>query len=104
MPAAVLPILAATAAVGTGFSIYQGVKQNQAQKAAQRQAQANADKQAAQAEQQMNKANATKANASAMQSANEQAAKGGIGGTMLTGSSGIDPNSLNLGKSTLLGQ
>jgi hypothetical protein len=32
-----------------------------------------------------------------------QAGKGGASGTMLTGSQGIDPNLLSLGKNTLLG-
>jgi hypothetical protein len=39
----------------------------------------------------------------AMLSGNQQSAKGGASSTMLTGPSGIDPTTLNLGKNTLLG-
>jgi hypothetical protein len=38
-----------------------------------------------------------------MLSNNQAQAKGGESGTMLTGSAGVDPASLNLGKNTLLG-
>jgi hypothetical protein len=36
-------------------------------------------------------------------SQNQMNAKGGQSGTMLTGATGVDPNSLLLGKKTLLG-
>ena len=52
---------------------------------------------------QINRANAKSPDVGALLSANSQAAKGGQSGTMLTGPSGIDPNSLSLSKSSLLG-
>ena len=73
------------------------------QQVAATQAQATADKQATLAEQANNKANAKSPDVSAMISANQQSAKAGASGTMLTGPSGIDPSTLNLGKNTLLG-
>lgn len=105
MPAAVaLPyITAAVAAAGTAYSIYSGEKQQSAQKKANKQAQANAAKQAQQAEQEINRANQKSPDVGALLSANQQQSLSGQSGTMLTGSQGIDPNSLTLGKSTLLG-
>lgn len=96
-------VLAATAAVGTAYSIYSGERSAGAQADAQKQAQANADKQAAQADQEFNRANQKKPDTAGMLSAAQQAGKGGASGTMLTGPQGVDPNSLTLGKSTLLG-
>lgn len=49
------------------------------------------------------KANQKRADTNSLYSANQQAAKNGPSGTMLTGSNGIDPSALQLGKSTLLG-
>lgn len=98
MPAAIIPAMA------LAYSVYSGERASKAQKNAQSEAKENARKSAERAEQEMNKANATKANAAALQSANEQAAQGGVGGTMLTGPSGVDNSKLTLGKSTLLGQ
>ncbi|MDR3005209.1 MAG: hypothetical protein LBV14_13360 [Acidovorax sp.] len=94
---------AGVAAVGTAVSYQNGKEQASQQASAQRQAQANADKQAAQADQDFNRANQKKPDTVGMLSAAQQAGKGGASGTMLTGPSGVDPNSLTLGKSTLLG-
>lgn len=103
MPAA--PIVMAVAAVAsTAYSIYSGEKQRSAQKAANKKAQANADKQAQLAEQDLNRANQKTPDVGALLSANQQQSLSGQSGTMLTGSQGVDPNSLSLGKSTLLGQ
>ena len=111
-------VTAAIAAVaGTANAVYQGEKQRSAQNTAmdrQKEAAAKqeaaaataaeeAKKQAATAEMAMNKANAKKPNYAGMLTGNEAAAKGGVGGTLLTGPQGIDPNSLLLGKNTLLG-
>ena len=102
MPAA--PVIAAAAAVaGTAYSIYSGERASSAQKTAAKKAQANADKQAQQAEQEINRANQKSPDVGAMLSANQQQSLSGQSGTMLTGSQGVDPNSLALGKSTLLG-
>ena len=105
MPAAAaLPyITAAVAAAGTAYSIYSGERASSAQKAAAKKAQANADKQAQQAEQEINRANQKSPDVGAMLAANQQQSLSGQSGTMLTGSRGIDPNSLTLGQSTLLG-
>lgn len=93
----------ATAAAGTTYSIYSGERGASQQADAQRQAQANAEKQAAQADQDFNRANQKKPDTSGVLSEAQQAGKGGASGTMLTGPQGVDPNSLTLGKSTLLG-
>ena len=50
-----------------------------------------------------NQANQKRVSSSALLSSNEMAAKGGQSGTMLTGPGGVDPNTLRLGKTTLLG-
>jgi type II secretory pathway pseudopilin PulG len=96
--------------VATGYSIYQGERQNRQQKKALRlQEQANRDSRQAQkeakdrADVEMNRANRKRADVSAIQSKEEQAALTGPAGTMLTGSQGVDPNQLNLGGNTLLG-
>ena len=101
MPAAI-PVIGAVVAAAAG--IYQGEKASSAQKKASAQAQQQAEKQALQAEQDFNKANQKKPNAGALLSANQQAGAAGSSGTMLTGPSGVDPNKLDLGKNTLLGQ
>ena len=66
-----------------------------AARAAEKQAQ-QADKQA---EMETNRANQRVAN-----SAEAQRPNAGLGGTMLTGPQGVDPNALSLGRNTLLGQ
>lgn len=102
MPAA--PIIGAIAAVaGSAYSIYSGEKASSAQKKANAQAQTNAKKQAQQAEQDTNRANQKAPDIGALLSANQQQSLSGQSGTMLTGAQGVDPNSLSLGKSTLLG-
>lgn len=68
------------------------------------QAQANADRAFKQAEEANNKANAKAPNTQNLLDENVQAALGGSSSTMLTGSQGIDPAKLLLGKNTLLGQ
>ncbi|AQW29118.1 hypothetical protein JK151_08905 [Ralstonia syzygii subsp. celebesensis] len=97
-------VLAAAAVAGTAYSIYNGQQQASAQKDAAQKAQQNAAQQADQADQANNRANAKSPDVGAMLSANQQAAKGGMSGTMLTGPTGVDPSQLSLGKSTLLGQ
>lgn len=95
--------LVAAAVVGTAYSIYNGEKQRSAQGEAQSQAKEAATKQAAQADQAMNKASPKAPDTSAILSQAQQSSKAGASGTMLTGPTGIDANSLTLGKSTLLG-
>lgn len=110
--------LGLTAAMTTGLSAAAGAalgnqmvdKPNQiAQQANDNQATANAaatanaTKQTDLAVQANNRANAQSPDVGAMLSANQQAAKSGGGSTMLTGPAGVDPSTLALGKSTLLG-
>lgn len=93
----------AISAIGVGYSIYSGEKNAKAQASAQAQSQANAQSQAALADQANNAANQKRPDTSSILSAASQAGRAGVSGTMLTGPTGIDPNSLTLGKSTLLG-
>ena len=94
---------AAAAAASTAYSIYSGEKNAKAQKSAQEQAMANAEKQAKAADEATNRANQKQPDTSAILSAAMQAGKGGQSGTMLTGPSGVQSSDLSLGKSTLLG-
>ena len=66
-------------------------------------AKANALKSQQSADQANNKANAKAPDITAMLSANMLAGKSGQSGTMLTGSQGVDPSLLTLGKTSLLG-
>lgn len=101
---------AVAAVVGTAYTVYSGERaadaQNKAldqQRSAQAQATANAERQAKLAEENVNRANAKSPDTGAIMAASEQAAKGGVAGTMLTGSQGVNPQQLALGKNTLLG-
>jgi hypothetical protein len=112
-----LEVLALAALAGGAAAINNGEKQREAQNTAmdrQKEAAAKAEvaaaeaavetkKQAGVAEMAMNKVNAKKPNYAGMLTGNEAAAKGGVGGTLLTGPQGIDLNPLLLGKNTLLG-
>ena len=92
------------AAIGsTAASIYQGNKAEKAQKEATNQATANAKATAKASEEASNKANQKSPDSGALLSANLTAGKAGQSSTMLTGSTGVDPSTLQLGKSTLLG-
>lgn len=95
--------LAAAVGVGTGYQIYSGQQAAKAQEDALNQAKDQQAKAEQQADQAMNAANPKKPDTAANVSALQQAAKAGASGTMLTGPSGIDPSTLNLGKTTLLG-
>lgn len=91
------------AAVGTGYSIYSGERAADAQQKAQAEAKKAAEKQAAEADIANNRANQKKADVGGLLAQNQQQAQGGGGSTMLTGPSGVDMASLNLGRNTLLG-
>lgn len=73
------------------------------QEAANKKAEASALKQEKIAEERLNAAMRKTPDTGAILSSAEQAAKSGVGGTMLTGPSGVDPTSLTLEKKTLLG-
>jgi hypothetical protein len=94
---------AVTAVVGTTYSIYAGERAADQQKQAQAQAKTEAEKQAKLSDIANNRANQKKADVAGLLKANQDAAGGGGSGTMLTGPSGVDVGSLNLGKNTLLG-
>lgn len=102
MPAAPI-IAAAAAAIGTGYSVYSGERAASNQQKAAQQAKDNANKQAYLADQELNKANQKQPDSSALLSAQKQAGQGGVGSTLLTGAQGLDLQSLQLGKKTLLG-
>lgn len=95
--------LIASALVGTAAGIYQGHKAASAQEDATNQANANAKKTADAASEANNKANQKAPDSAALLSANIAGANGGNSSTMLTGTAGIDPSLLQLGKNTLLG-
>ena len=98
------------AAAGTGYTIASGedAKRKQAdalgkQERAQTQAVASAEKQSQQSQQLVNRANQKRPDVSSIMQAASAASSGGGAGTMLTGPTGVDPNALALGKSSLLG-
>lgn len=100
------PVSAVVAVVGALSYTQQKQAASQAadaQTRASETATANATKAADQADQANNRANGKQPDIATMSSSNQLAAKGGVGGTMLTGPQGIDPKSLLLGKTTLLG-
>ena len=97
-------VIVGAATVGSQiYASQQQKKQQKKQLALQRQAQADAKQRAKMAQDradvEQNKANRKKADVAAIQQ--QEAAMGG--GTMLTGTTGVDPNKLNLGGNTLLG-
>lgn len=62
-----------------------------------------AQKQAEQSDQAINRANQKTPDVASIMSGASRDAKGGGGGTMLTGPVGVDPNTSSLGKTSLLG-
>lgn len=88
---------------GLGASYDSSKAQAKATKKASAQAADAANAQATQAERAYNKANAKKPDIAGIDAANQLEASGGTGSTMLTGPGGVDPTSLSLGKTTLLG-
>lgn len=114
-------IIAGAAVAGTAYSIYQGEKMSkqaeraraeqaeyqrqalQLQEKAQGEAKSAAQAQAKASEQQINAATRKSPDVSSIQAAAESMQQGGVGSTMLTGATGVDPNDLKLNKSTLLG-
>lgn len=93
----------AAALGGLAFQAYSASKAGDSQKKASEQAAASAKATADAADQAFNKANAKKPNVQGLYADNAAAAKGGVGGTLLTGPQGVDPKTLLLGKTTLLG-
>ena len=93
----------AVAATGTGYSIYSGERNADMQRSAQRNAMRQAEATAKSNEEAVNRANMKRPNVNAILAAAQNAAKSGVGSTMLTGPTGVDQSALTLGKSSLLG-
>ncbi len=89
------------AIAGAGASAYSAKKESDAQKKAQRSAEAIAEKQKNQAEREFNRANAKTPDLAGIMASNTRAE--GAGSTMLTGPQGVSQDALSLGKNTLLG-
>jgi type II secretory pathway pseudopilin PulG len=101
---------ASIAAAGVGYTIAAGedAKRKQAdalgkQERAQQQAVNAAQGQRKQSEMVVNKANRQQPDVAGIMQAASARSSDGPSGTMLTGPTGVDPNSLALGKSSLLG-
>lgn len=90
---------AVAGAAGVAQSYGQQRSQRNAANDAARAAEQQAKEASKQAEMETNRANQRTAN-----SAEAQRPNAGLGGTMLTGPQGVDPNALSLGRNTLLGQ
>lgn len=102
--ATVLAGIGAAAGVASAVGgIVNGQKQDSAAKKAAAQSKSAADKLYAQQDQANNKANARGPDVNALFAQNQVDAQQGPSGNMLTGPQGIDPNSLSLGKNTVLG-
>ena len=102
--------IATAIAIGVAYTIYSGEQGKRAQEDAMRQqqaAQAEAAKQAKlQAEQSqaaMRTANRRAPDVSGIMQAAQESAQGGPSSTMLTGPMGVNPQDLQLGRSSLLG-
>lgn len=87
------------AMASTAVAAYSAYDANQQGKDAKNRAKEAAKKQ----EEEFNRLNGKRPNVGAMASQNEMDAKAGVSGTLLTGPSGVDPNQLLLGRTTLLG-
>lgn len=93
----------AIAAIGAGASAYSARQGAIAQKDAGQAAIAAAKTNAQAADEANNAANSHSPDVSATLAANLAAGRQGASGTMLTGPGGVDPNTLTLGRSSLLG-
>lgn len=100
----------ATAAAGTGYSVYAGEqgkkaqeKAMQQQEQAQAQAARQAEQQATKSEQAMRRVSQQAPDVASIMASAQEGAGGGPSATMLTGPQGVDPSQLSLGRNTLLG-
>lgn len=96
-------VMAAAAVASTVYTIASGERAASKQDKAQSEAKANALKQEKAAEEATNKANQKRPDAQGALDSAMQAGKSGASGTLLTGATGVDPATLQLGKTTLLG-
>ena len=97
--AAMIGAIIASAGVGAASQADAARRQRNQAKDAARAAEQQAQQASKQAEMETNRANQRVAS-----SAEAQRPNAGLGGTMLTGPQGVDPNALSLGRNTLLGQ
>lgn len=101
------PLTATVAAISVagavGYSAYQGNKMEKQAEKSRAIAQDNAQKAETQADQQFNRLNQKQPNVSATIGQKANAAKSGVGSTMLTGPAGISNDILNLSQNNLLG-
>lgn len=88
--------------IGAGSSAIQGSKARKQARSAQAQSEASAEKARQSSETAYNKANQKMPNVAALFANNKAAAGKGLGGTFLTGASGVAPTSLPLGGATTL--
>lgn len=95
--------MAISAAATTAVSAYSADQSRKQGNTANDAAKKNALETQKQADEANNRANAKAPDSAAAMAANVLAGKAGQSGTMLTGPQGVDPASLSLGKSTLLG-
>lgn len=96
-------IIGAIAAVSAGTSMHQQKRAEKRQASAQRKAQAQADANLKQQEEDQNRLNRKRADPYGALNAANNAGRGGVSGTLLTGAQGIDPSDMKLGKNNLLG-
>lgn len=96
---AAIAAMVASSVAGVAGQVDASRRQKNQAKDATRAAEQQAKEAEKQAEMETNRANQRTANAAASAMPNQ-----GLGGTMLTGPQGVDPNALSLGRNTLLGQ
>lgn len=95
--------IVAAAVISASVGVYAADRNRKATNQAADQAKKNALAQEKAADEANNRANRQSPDISAILAAAQRAGKNGVGGTMLTGAQGIDPNALKLGKTSLLG-
>lgn len=99
-----LGLLASLAGAGAGvLGVVNAASARSDSKKANRESQARADATMKSQTEATNKANQKRPDSQAIIDSVMQAGRAGASGTMLTGSQGIDPNALALGKTTALG-
>lgn len=96
-------VAAVAAAVGTTYSIYSGEQNKKRQEEGANMARKQAEDAATAQDQAMNKANPKRPDVFGIMAKNASLGQNGVGSTNLTGTAGVDPNAMLLGKSSLLG-
>ena len=99
----VAAVMAGSAILGAGASVYSAKKGAKAQKKAQAANEASAARESNRAEQAYNKANQRMPDIASIMAGNRAAAGQGMGATFLTGAGGVKPGGMQLGGSSLLG-